>query len=191
LKSEPGDPAPPPDDAKLIQDCLAGDQSAWAALVGKYQRLVYSIPFKYQLPPEEAADVFQGVWIDLYRSLGSLQNAAALRGWLATATGRRCLLHKRRRQREEKMEAVDPRIVDKGADLETVQQEAEQEQIVRDSVAQLPGRCQKLIHMLFQEQPPVPYNEVASRLGLAEGSIGFIRRRCLDKLKRILEDSPR
>ena len=62
------------DDAKLIQDCLAGDQAAWTALVEKYQRLVYSIPFKYQLPPEEAADVFQGVWIDLYRSLASLQN---------------------------------------------------------------------------------------------------------------------
>lgn len=178
------------DDAKLIQDCLAGDQAAWTALVEKYQRLVYSIPFKYQLPPEEAADVFQGVWIDLYRSLASLQNAGAVRGWLATATGRRCLLHKRRRQREERMEQVNPRIEDHSPDLETVQQEAEREQAMRDAVAQLPPRCQKLIHMLFHEQPAVPYHEVASRLGLAEGSIGFIRRRCLDKLKRILQDRP-
>jgi hypothetical protein len=40
--------------------------------------------------------------------------------------------------------------------------------------------------MLFFEQPPVPYNEVAQKLGLATGSIGFIRGRCLSRLQKIL-----
>jgi len=42
--------------------------------------------------------------------------------------------------------------------------------------------------MLFFEQPPVPYNELAKRLGLATGSIGFIRGRCLDRLQKILAE---
>jgi DNA-directed RNA polymerase specialized sigma24 family protein len=33
----------------------------------------------------------------------------------------------------------------------------------------------------------LPYAEVATRLGLAEGSIGFIRGRCLKKLRQTLE----
>jgi hypothetical protein len=42
--------------------------------------------------------------------------------------------------------------------------------------------------MLFFEQPPRPYNEVAQALGLATGSIGFIRGRCLGRLQKILAE---
>lgn len=31
-------------DARLVEACLAGDQSAWAALVERYARLIYSVP---------------------------------------------------------------------------------------------------------------------------------------------------
>ncbi len=47
----------------------------------------------------------------------------------------------------------------------------------------MPARCRKLVEMLFYGQPPPPYAEVAARLGLATGSIGFIRGRCLKKLE--------
>jgi RNA polymerase sigma factor (sigma-70 family) len=69
--------------------------------------------------------------------------------------------------------------------VETLAQ-LEQEQIVRDVVAKLPPRHKELVQMLFFEQPPLPYAEVATRLGLATGSIGFIRGRCLDKLRKSL-----
>jgi hypothetical protein len=45
-----------------------------------------------------------------------------------------------------------------------------------------------MIEMLFFEHPPLPYNDVAKRLSLATGSIGFIRGRCLKRLKKILEE---
>jgi len=66
-------------DEDLVRECRAGDQAAWSALLQKYKKLVYSIPVKYQLPPEEAADVFQGVWVDLYRDLERLERVAGLR----------------------------------------------------------------------------------------------------------------
>jgi DNA-directed RNA polymerase specialized sigma24 family protein len=44
-----------------------------------------------------------------------------------------------------------------------------------------------MIRMLFFEQPPLRYAEVAQRLHLAPGSIGFIRGRCLKRLKQVLE----
>jgi hypothetical protein len=46
-----------------------------------------------------------------------------------------------------------------------------------------------MIELLFFEQPPTPYHEVARRLKLATGSIGFIRGRCLQGLKKILAES--
>jgi DNA-directed RNA polymerase specialized sigma24 family protein len=61
------------------------------------------------------------------------------------------------------------------------------EQMLRDAVASLPERCRQLVGMLFFETPPRPYQEVAAALGLATGSIGFIRGRCLTRLRRQLE----
>jgi DNA-directed RNA polymerase specialized sigma24 family protein len=63
----------------------------------------------------------------------------------------------------------------------------EQEQLVQDAIAQLPPRCREMIELLFFESPPLPYADVARRLRLATGSIGFIRGRCLERLKKILE----
>ena len=69
--------------------------------------------------------------------------------------------------------------------LETV----EREQILREAVARLPARCQEIIKLLFYEADPVPYQDLAARLGLARGSIGFIRGRCLKRLERLLQDA--
>ena len=66
-------------------------------------------------------------------------------------------------------------------------EELEQEQIVRDALASLTPRCREMIRLLFYEHPPLPYKEVAKRLGLATGSIGFIRGRCLKRLAKALE----
>ena len=67
-------------------------------------------------------------------------------------------------------------------------EEVEREQILRDSVRELSPRCQRLVHELFFAQPPRSYHEIAGDLNLATGSIGFIRGRCLDKLRRKLEE---
>jgi len=45
-----------------------------------------------------------------------------------------------------------------------------------------------MVRMLFFEMPPRPYEEIAKELGIATGSIGFIRGRCLTKLKQQLEN---
>jgi len=66
--------------------------------------------------------------------------------------------------------------------------DVEQEQIVREAISRLPPRCREMIELLFFAQPPVPYNDVARHLHLATGSIGFIRGRCLKRLKKLLEE---
>ncbi len=174
-------------DEDLVRHCRDGNQAAWSALVEKYTKLVYSVPVKYQLPPEEAADVFQCVWIDLHHDLHRLERAAGLRSWLVTAAARRSLLHKKRRQSLLQSTAVDPQLPDASPGVEKLMEDAEREQKLRDSVRLLPRRCQKMVEMLFFQHPPQPYADVARELGLAEGSIGFIRGRCLEKLRKLLQ----
>lgn len=64
----------------------------------------------------------------------------------------------------------------------------QREQMLRDAVATLPARCNRLIGLLFFDEPPRPYQEVAKELKLATGSIGFIRGRCLKLLRQRLEN---
>jgi RNA polymerase sigma factor (sigma-70 family) len=173
-------------DEALVEACLAGDQTAWTALVARYRNLVYSVPVRYRLSPDDAADVFQQVWLTLFSELPRLRNAGSLRSWLMTVATHQC---NRLRRRQALMvgapEALLEQLpVDAGSEF---QRRAEKEQTFREAAARLPERCQKLIRMLFYEDPPLPYAEVARRLGLAEGSVGFIRGRCLQKLKTQLE----
>jgi RNA polymerase sigma factor (sigma-70 family) len=175
-------------DARLINACLNGNEQAWAALIQKYKNLIYSIPIKYGASPEDAADIFQAVCLELFSELPRVRRKAALRSWLMTVTAHQAFHWKRkvRRRAEEELSplAEEALAVDPSPDLiEAV----EKEQMLRDAVAQLPPRCQTMIGLLFYQQPPLPYREVAERLGLATGSIGFIRGRCLARLQRTLE----
>jgi len=174
-------------DEELVQECLQGCQDSWATLVDKYRNLVYSVPVKYRMPPDDAADVFQAVWTDLFSELPRLRSAGALRSWLITVAGHKCYQWKRQhslrtRGSDSELESVDPRI-----SFVDWRQEIERGQMLRDALADLPPRCREMVRLLFYEQPPRPYKEVAKCLGLAEGSIGFIRGRCLTKLRATLE----
>src|SRR5207249_7814352 len=67
-------------------------------------------------------------------------------------------------------------------------QQTQEEQMLREAMASLTPQCRRLVELLFFETPSRPYTEVAAELGLAVGSIGFTRQRCIERLRRQLED---
>jgi RNA polymerase sigma factor (sigma-70 family) len=176
--------------ARIVAECLAGDERAWSALLDRYKNLIYSIPLRYGAPHQDAADIFQAVCLDLFNALPRLRDAEALQGWLIRVTMHKCY-HWKRGQLEEDCD-LDVENIGNICSAEAIPPdmlaELEQEQMVREAMGQLPARCREMIHLLFFEQPAVAYNEVARRLNLATGSIGFIRGRCLKRLKKLLEE---
>lgn len=180
-------PAIASDDQLLVQQCLGGDESAWNRLIDRYKRLIYSIPVKQGLSPQDAQDVFQSVCVDLFTNLGKLRKIESLRSWLITVATHKCYHLHRQDKGDVELDAMEQEVAE-GIAVAPAEmlQEVEQEQMVRDAIQLLPERCSELVRMLFFEQPPLPYNELAKRLGLATGSIGFIRGRCLNRLQKIL-----
>jgi RNA polymerase sigma factor (sigma-70 family) len=178
------------EDEWLVQGCLQGDQQAWEALIDKYKRLIFSIPIKYGASPDDAADVFQAVCIEVLNSLPQLKNAQSLRSWLITVTIRQSYRWKKRQANHVELDAMEPDAAEGIASTSyaDVLAQLEQEQIVREVVSQLTPRHRELVRLLFFEQPALPYAEIARRLGLATGSIGFIRGRCLEKLRKALAE---
>jgi RNA polymerase sigma factor (sigma-70 family) len=174
-------------DSRLIQECLNGNEAAWSALIGKYKNLIFSIPVRYGFSEEDSADIFQAVCMDLLAELSSLREPNALAGWLIQVTRNKCF-HRKQAQQRQKLQEVDD--LDSYASPEEPKDfalQVQQEQMLREALLALSPRCQRLVRMLFFEMPARPYQQVAKDLDLASGSIGFIRKRCLDKLRQRLE----
>ncbi len=58
---------------------------------------------------------------------------------------------------ERRARPITPRRANAGRWIASV----EREQMVREAIGQLPARCREMIELLFFEQPPLPYTEVA------------------------------
>ncbi|HLG18008.1 MAG TPA: sigma-70 family RNA polymerase sigma factor [Blastocatellia bacterium] len=182
-------------DAELVRACLDGNPIAWEALLLRYRRLIYSIPLKAQLGPDDAADVFQSVCLTLYEKLPSLRDPERLAAWLITTTTRECWRLKSRRNREDPLTDGDDetgtRHTLRFADSSPLADEAhirlEQQQLVRDSIEALPERCRELIRLLFYEKDEWSYDQIARRMRMPAASIGPTRARCLKKLQKIME----
>ena len=172
-------------DRELVKGCLQGREEDWNLVIDRYKNLIFSIPIRYGLSREEAADIFQGVCLELIKELPKLREPKALPKWLMQVTAHMCYRWKRQSSRlvlHEDEEDPGPEASEP-ARAELDLRELEQEQMLREAIAGLPERCGELIRMLFYEEPSRPYQEVAASLGLATGSIGLLRQKCLDRLK--------
>ena len=170
--------------ADLVAGARNGDSQAWDALVERYAPLIWSICRRYGISGPAAEDVAQHVWLHLVESLNNLRDPAALPGWISTTTRRECC----RIRRVQGPMADDTQLLENLSDghAKTVEHEllmAERHASLRDAFARLPLPFQRLLALLVAD-PPVPYAEISSRLGIPVGSIGPNRSRSLDRLRR-------
>ena len=170
----------------LVERALAGDESAWNAIVDRYAPLLWSVCRRFGLSHEDADDVAQAVWLRLLEHLPTLRVPAALPGWLVTTTRRECLRHARHSQGRTNNEAplFDDVVVDARApELDEGLLRSERFDALRAAFALLGAKCRTLLSLLLRD-PPVAYADIGVELGMPVGSIGPTRARCLDSLRR-------
>jgi RNA polymerase sigma factor (sigma-70 family) len=182
------------DDHQLIAGCLAGKHESWKTLISRYQRLIYSIPLKNRLSPDDAADVFQAVCLKLFERLSTLRDQERLSSWLFTTTTRECWRISARNRRENQTSAsIDAEGDDAIQELpsnEILADEAwealQRQHAVSQSIEELPERCRDLLKMLFYQPDEPSYADIARRMEMPVSSIGPTRARCLEKLRKLL-----
>lgn len=177
-----------PSDERLIDGCLRGSERSWAQLVGRYERMVFSIARSEGLDRTDAEDLVQQVFLQLVSSLESLRETTKLPGWLATVTRRQAW---RKRDAKRRLEPSDPS--DDDLDLpdeeDPVGRSADLITLVA-ALEELGGRCDCLLRRLYLSDADPSYEVVAAELDIPVGSIGPTRARCLEKLRTILERDP-
>lgn len=180
-----------PSDEELLEACRQGDQQAWRLLVERYAPLVYQVPLRRGLSLDQAADIFQDVFVLLVNKLPDIDQPNRIRAWLVTAARRKTAHYLRARPQQGQISLTDAEL---GApksptdELDELLIKPEEQRLVNQALGMLDQRCARLLTMLFASDPAPSYAEVAAALGLREGSIGPSRARCLERLRQILED---
>jgi RNA polymerase sigma factor (sigma-70 family) len=179
-------------DEALLLACRSGDATAWEALVDRYQRLVFSIARHAGLDQEQSADVFQRVFARLVEHLSHIEQPALIGAWLATTARHEAWRFSRRERMARFASFESPDLAEPFSDSsllpEALMLRLEEQHQVRTAVAVLDERCRKLLVLLFYRSDTPAYAEIAATLGMSEGSVGPTRARCLQKLRRLLDD---
>jgi len=90
-----------PSDGELIQLAQAGNLSAFEQLVQRYDRRVLTIAASYVHSSDDAKDIYQEVFLRVYRSLGKFESRSEFSTWLYRITTNVCLSHRSRAKRHQ------------------------------------------------------------------------------------------
>src|SRR5580698_8519326 len=69
-------------DIELIEQTLAGNQQAYADLVKRHQRFVFTLAMRFAKGREDAEEIAQDCFVKTYRSLASFQGQSKFSTWL-------------------------------------------------------------------------------------------------------------
>ncbi len=176
--------------SELLRRAAAQDLAAWEELVRRFGQLVFHTACTIGLGPSDAADASQLTWLRLVEHIHEIREPEHLPAWLAV-TARREALRIARAARRYVLSAEPDMDYAKGprrAVLDVYPVEGDYGPILEAALSRLPARYEKLIRLLMCDSCP-SYTEVAKRMGMPIGSIGPMRMRALQLLRRTLEFS--
>jgi len=180
---------------ELIVACLDHREDAWQEFLRRYGDLIYSTILKVGLTPEDQEESFQSTIVALYRHLPRLRDREKLVSWMIGVAWRQAINRIRERTRAGRISGgpraaagAETEIPSSTPGVEETRLHLERAQWTREALDQMPERCRRLLSLLFYENPPLDYQEIAHREGIPIGSLGPTRARCLQKMKRIFEE---
>ncbi len=174
------------DDGHLLARCAERDEEAWRLLVERYENLVFSTALSVGLDREAAADVYQQVWFELHRSLRRIRDAQALPRWLMVTTRR--IAYRQAVVAGRWVEELRDDLLDPRPSPDSRVEAMEQRFVLETGLQKLGGRCEQLLRLLFLSERKWSYKQIARKVGIAVGTIGSTRARCLLRLRQILEE---
>jgi RNA polymerase sigma factor (sigma-70 family) len=178
----------------LFRSAVDGDAAAWKSLVEGLSPLVWSVVRAHRLSDADGHEVYQTVWFRFAQNLGRIREPDKAGSWLASTARHECL--KVIKSQTRLMPTDDPMLLDRASEDRTPEQsvldseeaDAQAERIRRlwEEFDRLGDRCRQLLRVLMASPPP-SYQEVSAALGIAVGSIGPLRQRCLRRLRARLD----
>lgn len=180
LVADPPAPARPHDDATrtLVLAARRGDTSAFTRLHQLHGRMVHAIVLR-RVPPEEAPDLIQDIFLKAWRTLPGLHDPDAFGAWLASIARTRTIdFFRTRREHAELPTNLGP--------APPPTSEARE---ILDAIRSLPDAFAETLIMRLVEGMTGP--EIAAHTGMTEGSVRVNLHRGMTMLRARLGPEPR
>ena len=167
------------DDTDLILQAQKGNESAFEELVYRYDRSVLSIALKYTLNEDDAKDLYQEVFIRVYRGLKNFRFESEFSTWVYRITTNVCLSYKSRskdhlrvsinKDYNDEESGIAEELVYDGSSPEEVSSGSDLGQIVSKAVESLSPK-QKMTFIL-KHYEGYKIREIAEMLNCKEGTV--------------------
>jgi RNA polymerase sigma-70 factor, ECF subfamily len=162
---------------ELLTHARAGESSAFAALVRRYQRTVYSIALRMLNDRHRAEDLAQEVFLQLYRALDSIDSDTHLAFWLRKVAVNRAI----DRMRQESRHDGEPLTEAATIAGERAEDDPLLHRRMTELIAELSPAARAVVVLRYQEDlDPV---EIASTLDMSINTVKSHLKRSLTQLR--------
>ena len=181
----------------LIEQCLAGDQAAWEAIVRQNWRKVFNVAYKFVGRHDEAEDLTQDIFLKIFKALHTFDRRANFQTWIISISRNLCIDHYRsvRKERQTIARDVDATTLQPATHERGPQALAEHQDLraqLRVALDALPKTLRTAV--VLRDLQELSYQEIADRLGLPEGTVkSRINRGRIElahQLRRLQEHQP-
>jgi RNA polymerase sigma-70 factor (ECF subfamily) len=178
-------------DAKLVERCLAADETAWDDLVRAHTRRIYGLCYRFTGSATEAQDLTQDVFLRVFRTLGSFRaDEGAFATWLSRLARNLLIDHYRRTRHERATDSLEEQLpvleehLDAAARPERVLAGREASEILQAALQKLSPDLRETI--ILRDLQDMEYREIALVLKIPEGTVKSRLNRGRAELARLL-----
>ena len=179
-------------DPELVSRCLAGEDSAWEALLRVHTRKIYNLCYRFTGRPAEAEDLTQEVFIKIFQTLRSFDaGQGSFPTWLNRVARNHLVDHYRRTKRDRATSSLDDEIggieeVPSPTVEPVAQVEArEQRELLQQGLDKLSPDLREAV--VLRDLQDLDYQEIAQVLGVPEGTVKSRINRGRLELARVLK----
>ena len=185
-------------DAELVAQLQQGSEAAFRTLVERYQNRIYRTVLALLRSPEEAEDVAQEVFVEVYQTIGRFRGEADLTTWLYRLATSRALKNRRQARAKKRFAYLtsllgfDNQVLHEQADHAHPQAQLEGRQqvdILRAHIARLPDQQQ--VAFTLRHEQELSYEEIAAVLNTTVSAVESLLFRARKTLRHHLQLSPR
>lgn len=166
------------EDSRLIAAAIAGDQTAYRALMKKYHDPICNLLFRMIREKDEVEDLAQEAFIKAFQSLGSFNEEFAFSTWLFKIATNNCIDYIRKRKLQtfsidKPIESKDGEfsfeIPDSTYEPDRDLMAFQRTRLLEEAIESLPPKYRTVIRMRHSEEKD--YAEIARQLRLPIGTV--------------------
>ena len=176
-------------DNEIISRVLHGEQNAYAELVNRYQRYVFTLILRMVKSREDAEEIAQDVFVKAYRSLADFRGESKFSTWLYTITNTTSITFLRKKKlevhsldNEKVFEAADSK--DSGFRANLIEQKS-RVNMVNEAIAMLSPDDAEIITLFYKAEQNL--EEISRILRLETNTVKVRLHRARGRLKEKME----